>query len=57
MLNKGLKYKILLNELVSVTFNDNFVSSVDKWNAHLNTYISNPEMLPHRAFSIFLFNS
>lgn len=51
------KYKILLNELISVSFRDEVIGPISKWDAHLNTYILSDKALPHRAFSIFLFNS
>lgn len=51
------KYKVLLNELVSVTVRDEVIGAVPKWDAHLNSYISENTSFPHRAFSIFLFNS
>lgn len=54
---KARNYKVLLNELVSVNLKDQHVGSIPKWDAHLNTYILNKDSLPHRAFSIFLFNS
>ena len=53
-LNKS--YQVLLNELVAVSFKDEVVGSIPKWDAHLNTYITKNDALPHRAFSIFLFN-
>ena len=54
---KNTPYKVLLNELVSVSFEDKFIGSVDKWTAHTNKYLSEENSMPHRAFSIFLFNS
>lgn len=54
---KPKNYKILLNELVSVSFKDEYIGSIPKWDAHLNTYLRQNDSLPHRAFSIFLFNS
>ena len=36
-LNKN--YEVLLNELILVSYNDQFVSSVSKWDAHTNTYL------------------
>jgi isopentenyl-diphosphate delta-isomerase len=54
--SKALPYEVLLNELIAVNARDGFVSSIDKWKAHSNTYLSLPDSLPHRAFSIFLFN-
>jgi isopentenyl-diphosphate delta-isomerase len=50
------EYKVLLNELVAVTRMDQFIGSVDKWQAHTNKYITGGDSNPHRAFSIFLFN-
>jgi isopentenyl-diphosphate delta-isomerase len=50
-------YQILLNELISVNFNDEFIGPIEKWKAHLNSYIMDKDSMPHRAFSIFLFNS
>lgn len=50
-------YKVLLNELVAVNFKDEHVGSIPKWDAHLNDYIRKIDAKPHRAFSIFLFNS
>ena len=49
-------YEVLLNELILVDYNDKFISSVSKWDAHTNEYIMQKDALPHRAFSIFLFN-
>jgi isopentenyl-diphosphate delta-isomerase len=54
---KVLPYEVLLNELISVKKDDEFASSIDKWRAHSNSYLASPDALPHRAFSIFLFNS
>ena len=54
---KNLNYKVLLNELVAVSFKDEVIGPIPKWDAHLNTYITQNDALPHRAFSIFLFNS
>ena len=54
---KSLNYKVLLNELVAVGPKDQVIRSIPKWDAHLNTYINQADALPHRAFSIFLFNS
>lgn len=54
---KRLNVEILLNELISVNKNDEFIASIDKWKAHSNTYIASSDSLPHRAFSIFLFNN
>lgn len=33
-------YKVLLNELVAVTPKDKVIGPIDKWNAHLTTYIT-----------------
>lgn len=33
-------YKLLLNELVSVSFKDEVIGSIPKWDAHLNSYIT-----------------
>ena len=49
-------YEVLLNELILVSHKDEFVSSVSRWDAHTNEYILKADSLPHRAFSIFLFN-
>lgn len=49
-------YKVLLNELVSVSKTDKYLEPIDKWMAHRNDYIATHTALPHRAFSIFLFN-
>lgn len=54
---KNMAYEVLLNQLILVNSQDGFESSIDKWKAHSNTYLQSPEALPHRAFSIFLFNS
>ena len=54
---KNLPYKILLNELVSVSHSDAYLGSIDKWTAHTHKYLSEEGSMPHRAFSIFLFNS
>lgn len=54
---KAQNYRVLLNELVSVSFKDEVLGSIPKWDAHLNKYIMGESSLPHRAFSIFLFNS
>ena len=54
---RGVTYEVLLNELISVNKNDQFASSIDKWRAHSNSYLADPNSLPHRAFSIFLFNN
>ena len=54
---KNMAYEILLNQLILVNSQDNFLRSIDKWKAHSNTYLQTPQALPHRAFSIFLFNS
>lgn len=32
-------YEVLLNELILVNYNDQFVSGVDKWTAHTNQYL------------------
>lgn len=56
MNNLKRPYQVLLNELISVDFNDRFVKSIDKWQSHSNQYLQSPQSLPHRAFSIFLFN-
>ena len=40
MLNSVNKnYEVLLNELILVNYNDQFVSSVSKWDAHTNHYL------------------
>lgn len=54
---KNLPYRVLLNDLVSVSLNDHFLGPVDKWTAHTHKYLADPNSMPHRAFSIFLFNS
>lgn len=54
---KTLPYEVLLDRLIAVNTEDKFVRSIDKWTAHSNQYITSQHMLPHRAFSIFLFNS
>jgi len=51
-----LPYTVLLDTLILVTAKDEFASPVDKWKAHSNPYLSQQSSLPHRAFSIFLFN-
>jgi isopentenyl-diphosphate delta-isomerase len=51
-----LPYTVLLDTLILVTPHDEFASPVDKWKAHSNPYLSQNSSLPHRAFSIFLFN-
>lgn len=56
-MQKNLPYKVLLNELVSVSYTDAFLGSIDKWTSHTNKYLSAEGSMPHRAFSIFLFNS
>lgn len=56
-MTKKLPYKILLNELVSVSYTDQYISPIDKWTAHSNHYLGQDSSMPHRAFSIFLFNS
>jgi len=53
---KQLPYEVLLNKLISVDANDQFIMAVDKWQAHSNDYLTSKNALPHRAFSIFLFN-
>lgn len=53
---KIIPYEVLLNELISVNSKDQFAGSIDKWQAHSNIYLASPNSLPHRAFSIFLFN-
>jgi isopentenyldiphosphate isomerase len=59
MESQGTKedYKILLNQLIQVAPNDQYLGPVDKWKAHTNSYLREEGALPHRAFSIFLFNS
>lgn len=40
MLNTISKnYEVLLNDLILVNYQDKFVSSVSKWDAHTNTYL------------------
>ena len=56
-MKKNLPYKVLLNDLVSVSFTDQFLAPIDKWTAHTNEYLKEKGSMPHRAFSIFLFNS
>jgi len=34
-----LPYKVLLNDLISVTYDDRFVGQIEKWKAHQNTYL------------------
>ena len=46
--------KFLNDELILVDENDNNIGSISKLNGHL---ISNKNKFPHRAFSIFLFDS
>lgn len=54
---KPQNYRVLLNELISVSSTDTYISPIPKWEAHLNTNLTHPSSHPHRAFSIFLFNS
>lgn len=56
MNNLKRPYQVLLNDLISVDFNDHFIKSIDKWRSHSNHYLQSQQSLPHRAFSIFLFN-
>lgn len=49
-------YEVLLNDLILVNYDDQFISVVDKWTAHTNQYLQQKGSLPHRAFSIFFFN-
>ena len=46
--------KFLNDELILVDENDNSIGSISKLNGHL---LSNNNKHPHRAFSIFLFDS
>jgi isopentenyl-diphosphate delta-isomerase len=46
--------KFLQDELILVDENDNNIGSISKLNGHL---LSNKNKYPHRAFSIFLFDS
>ncbi len=39
-----------------ISHNDAFKGGISKWSAHENTYLSNSDSLPHRAFSLFIFN-
>lgn len=55
--SKALPYEVLLDRLIAVDTEDKFVTSIDKWTAHSNKFITSQNMLPHRAFSIFLFNN
>lgn len=40
MLNPLTKnYEVLLNDLILVNFNDQFISPISKWEAHKNKYL------------------
>ena len=56
MLGEG-HYTVLLDQLIQVNADDHFIGPVDKWQAHTNSYLRTKEALPHRAFSIFIFNN
>ena len=56
MYPKKLPYQVLVNDLILVDTQDHFLASFDKWKAHSNAYLDTPTSLPHRAFSVFLFN-
>ena len=49
-------YEVLFDDLILVNHSDELVRGVSKWDAHRNNYIRKEDALPHRAFSIFLFN-
>lgn len=57
MQRAGKTYKILLDQLISVSFHDKYIGPIDKRLSHTNEYILSSNSLPHRAFSIFLFNN
>lgn len=42
--------------LTLVDENDNVIGSISKLDGHLKKNLSQPNALPHRAFSLFLFN-
>lgn len=48
--------KTFTDPLFLVDLKDNLKGTLDKKTAHLNSYIFSKEALPHRAFSVFLFN-
>jgi isopentenyl-diphosphate delta-isomerase len=48
--------KTFSDPLFLVDSKDNLKGELDKKTAHLNSYIFSKEALPHRAFSVFLFN-
>ncbi|CAD8114747.1 unnamed protein product [Paramecium sonneborni] len=44
-------------QLILVDFNDQLKEPIEKWLAHSTKYIFNQQSYPHRAFSLFLFDS
>jgi isopentenyl-diphosphate delta-isomerase len=42
--------------MTSVDLEDNVIGPIGKAEGHFHTYYESKEALPHRAFSLFLFN-
>ena len=49
--------KTLSDEMILVDPSDTVVGRIDKHQAHTNSWIFSASGLPHRAFSVFIFNS
>ncbi|OMJ74342.1 hypothetical protein SteCoe_26763 [Stentor coeruleus] len=52
-----IQVQTLKDELFLVNLNDQVVGKLNKQKAHLNEWIYSKDALPHRAFSVFIFNT